>query len=950
MRYHSIIFLSILFGAAALTNRTTEKKPLSLSLAGEWDFSLDRTNRGVTEKWFEKKLSQKISLPGSLAEHNYGDDPSLSTPWVGNILDSAWFKEEKFAKYRTTDNFKPPMWLTPIKYYRGVAWYQKEVNIPEDWKGKSVELFLERCHWETQVWVDNQKAGVQNALGTPHLYDLTKHLTPGKHRISIRVNNDIVVDVGINSHSISDHTQSNWNGIVGKIELRALSPIRVKSVTIVPDIHSKTASVKINSVNSSRKAWKGKLILSAKSSTGKVLPDVVKAYTITHPQDSTMLEYTIGDAMELWSEFNPVTYTLNVRLEDNNGGVINEYTDVFGMREIYVENKTIKVNGNPVFLRGTLECAIFPLTGYPAMDKSYWQKIFRACRNHGLNHMRFHSWCPPEIAFTVADEMGFYLQIECSSWANQSTTIGDGKPVDGFVKEESKRIVEQYGNHPSFCMMAYGNEPGGPNHRSYLASFVKYWKEKDSRRIYTSGAGWPIIPESDYHSDSNPRIQRWDEGLKSIINAQPPRSDYDWSQYIQSSDKPFVSHEIGQWCVFPNFEEMKKYKGVLKPRNFELFKETLEENKMGHLADDFLVASGKLQTLCYKADIEAALRTPGFGGFQLLDLHDFPGQGTALVGVLDAFWDEKGYVTPEEYNRFCSETVPLARLPKMIYQTNETLSATVEVAHFGAKPLQDVTVYWKLRDERSQRDVVSGKWNNVTLSLGNGQQVGTVEHKFDQLMSPVKLKLIVGIEGTEFENDWDLWAYPSAVKTPSSDIVVTTSWNDETKSALNAGKKVLLVLGKQSLKPEKGGDVAVGFSSIFWNTSWTRGQAPHTLGILCDPKHEMFKHFPTESHSNWQWWELINDSEAMVLDGMDSSLDPAVKLIDTWFKNRRLALLFEANVGKGKLMVTSMDLLTDQASRPVARQLYYSVLQYMQQDNFNPNVVLQPNDISALLK
>jgi hypothetical protein len=435
-----------------------------------------------------------------------------------------------------------------------------------------------------------------------------------------------------------------------------------------------------------------------------------------------------------------------------------------------------------------------------------------------------------------------------------------------------------------------------------------------------------------------------------MINAQPPRSDYDWSAYIQSSDKPFVSHEIGQWCVFPNFEEMKKYTGVLKPKNFELFKETLEQNKMGHLADDFLVASGKLQTLCYKADIEAALRTPGFGGFQLLDLHDFPGQGTALVGVLDAFWDEKGYVTPEEYHRFCSETVPLARLPKMIYQTNETLSAGVEVAHFGAKPLNNVTVYWKLRDERNQRDVVSGKWNNVTLSLGNGQQVGTVEHRFDQSMPPTKLKLIVGIEGTKFENDWDLWVYPSALKTPSSDIVVTTSWNDETKSALNAGKKVLLVLGKESLKPEKGGDVAVGFSSIFWNTSWTRGQAPHTLGILCDPTHEIFKHFPTESHSNWQWWELIKESQAMVLDGMDSSLDPNVKLIDTWFKNRRLALLFEANVGKGKLMVSSMDLLTDQSSRPVARQLYHSVLQYMQQDHFKPTVVLQPNDISGLLK
>lgn len=943
-----IILVIILVSAIALKNRDVIETS-TISLAGAWDFSLDRNDAGVSEKWYSKKLMQKISLPGSLTENKYGDDPGLTTPWIGNILDSAWFKDPKFAKYRTKDNFKPPMWLTPVKYYRGVAWYQKDITIPPDWKGKSIELFLERCHWETQVWVDDKQAGVRNSLGTPHVYELTEQLTPGKHRVSIRVNNDVVIDVGINSHSISDHTQSNWNGIVGKIELRALPSVRISSLKIFPDINSKKANIKIYSMNNSGKPWNGKLVLSAKSSNGKVLPEAVKDYTFRSKSDSTLLSYDIGDAMELWSEFNPATYTMSVRLEDDKGSVVHTYTDVFGMREFKVDNKQIQVNGNPVFLRGTLECAIFPLTGYPSMDKSYWQKIFQASRKHGLNHIRFHSWCPPEIAFTVADEMGFYLQVECSSWANQSTTIGDGKPVDRFVWEESKLIVEEYGNHPSFCMMAYGNEPGGDNQKSYLSSFVDYWKKSDSRRIYTSGAGWPLIPENDYHSDSAPRIQHWEEGLKSIINAQPPRTDYDWSDQIKAHSKPVVSHEIGQWCVYPNFNEIKKYKGVLQPRNFELFKETLEENKMGHLADDFLKASGKLQTLCYKADIEAALRTPGFGGFQLLDLHDFPGQGTALVGVLDAFWDEKGYVTPEQYNRFCSETVPLARFSKMVYESDDTFSANVEFAHYGVKPLNGVTVYWKLHDVNSNTALAKGKWDNITLSLGNNHKVGTVDCKLESLQAPAKLKLIVGIEGTKFENDWDIWVYPSALKIPETEILVTSKWNEETKAALNKGRKVLLVLEKNSLKPESG-DVAVGFSSIFWNTSWTRGQAPHTLGILCDPKNEVFKDFPTEFHSNWQWWELINGSQAMVLDDMDTSIDPSVKLIDTWFKNRRLALLFEANIGKGKLMVCSMDLLHDHNSRPAARQLYYSIIRYMQRDIFNPKVSLSAENISGLLK
>lgn len=945
----TVIAAAVILAILAMKFRESSEAP-TISLAGKWNFSMDRNDKGISEKWHSKKLGDIITLPGSLAENNYGDDPSLTTPWVGNIFDSTWFKDPQMAKYRSPDNFKPPMWLTPSKYYRGVAWYQKEVDIPAEWNGKTIELFLERCHWETQVWVDDNHVGKRNSLGTPHVYDLSNELKPGKHRISIRVNNDVVIDVGVNSHSISDHTQSNWNGIIGKMELRALSTVRITSMRISPDISQKKAEVKIHTSNTSGKTWKGKLILSAKSSTGKQLPEIVIDHTIRNVNDSATLSYQVGDAMELWSEFNPVTYSLTARLEGKRKYVEDTYESVFGMREFKVENNQISVNGNPVFLRGTLECAIFPLTGYPSMEKSYWEKIYKTSRKHGLNHIRFHSWCPPEIAFTVADEMGFYLQVECGSWANQSTTIGDGKPVDGFIWEESKRIVERYGNHPSFCMMAYGNEPGGKNHKIYLAKFVDYWKKKDSRRIYTSGAGWPMIPENEYHNDSKPRIQRWEEGLKSIINAEPPRTDYDWSEIIEPYDRVVVSHEIGQWCVYPNFKEIRKYTGVLEPRNFELFQETLTENKMGHLADDFLEASGKLQTLCYKADIEAALRTPGFGGFQLLDLHDFPGQGTALVGVLDAFWDEKGYVTPEEYRRFSSETVPLARLSKMVYRTGETLVANVEFAHFGEKPLTNVSVYWKLKSPENNEEIATGKWDNVNLSLGNNQKVGDVSYRFKSIKGPSKLKLIIGIEGTEFENDWDIWVYPSDLEVLPGDIVVTQKWDENTKKALDSGKKVLFVLEENSLKAEKGGDVAVGFSSIFWNTSWTKGQAPHTLGILCNPQSEIFKDFPTEFHTNWQWWELIHGAQALVLDDLDPSLDPAVRLIDTWFKNRRLAMLFEANVGNGKLVVSSMDLLKDHNSRPAAKQLYYSILQYMQRDAFDPKAKLSEGDIAAFLK
>ena len=370
----------------------------------------------------------------------------------------------------------------------------------------------------------------------------------------------------------------------------------------------------------------------------------------------------------LWDEFHPVLHFAKVGLHTGDDVAADTHTTTFGFREARNDNGTLTINGRPTFLRGTLECAIFPLTGHPPTDVDSWKRIIRICKAHGLNHMRFHSWCPPEAAFAAADELGFYLMAEVSSWANQGAQIGSGRPLDAWIEAETGRMIEAYGNHPSFLLMAYGNEPDGPNHKQWLQGWVARWQEKDPRRLYTTGSGWPVMPGSDFHSLPQPRIQRWGEGLKSIINGQAPRTDFDWREIAnQHPDAPVISHEIGQWCVYPDFDEIEKYTGHFKARNFEIFRETARRNGMLEQARDFLMASGKWQAACYKHDIEAALRTPRFGGFQLLDLHDFPGQGTALVGVLDAFWDSKGYISAEEYSRFCGPVVPLARLPKMVW-------------------------------------------------------------------------------------------------------------------------------------------------------------------------------------------------------------------------------------------------------------------------------------------
>lgn len=940
-----ILFLLITLSLLAVSCR----KPVvqqKIDLSGTWHYALDPSDKGVAESWFNQVLRDTLSLPGSLTSNGIGDDITLKTPWTGQIVDSSFYTKPEYAKFREPGNIKIPFWLQPVKYYKGAAWYQKEVIVPESWNGQYVGLFLERCHWESNLWIDNNKIGMRNSLGTPHQYDLTRVLTPGKHRLTLSIDNRVKdFDPGVNSHSISDHTQGNWNGMVGQLYLEARPLVNIRSIQVYPDVQNKDIAIKVKVQNPTGKTTSVQLDLSLEGTS----QDASKNFELKDGDNEVEMNLSMGTDVKLWNEFHPNIYSLKASLKDKRSGQTDVQTTTFGMREFKAVGRQIQINGQPTFLRGTLECAIFPKTGYPATDLEEWLRIFNVCRAHGLNHMRFHSWCPPKAAFDAADQTGFYLQVECSSWANQSTTIGDGKPFDKYLYEESERMVEANGNHPSFCMMVYGNEPAGANHIPFLTEFVKFWKNKDSRRIYSSASGWPIIPESDYLSTPDPRIQGWGQELKSIINGEAPRTDYDWSAFNSRYPQPVVSHEIGQWCVYPNFNEIAKYNGVMRARNLELFKETLKDHGMEQLADSFLLASGKLQALCYKADIEAALRTKDFGGFQLLDLHDFPGQGTALVGVLDAFWGEKGYISPAEYKRFCNSTVPLARLKKCVFTNNETFEAPVEIAHYGDGPIVGCTPEWKITDKNG-KVLQAGQFTKTDIPLGNCFKLGTVSFPLSSITSPESLKLEVTING--LSNAWDFWVYPAFKATiPKEETIrVVQKLDAQTAKFLTEGGSVLLNLRKGSLSKQMGGDIKIGFSSIFWNTAWTHGQAPHTLGILCNPSHPALADFPTEYHSNYQWWDAMSHSGAIDLTNFPSQLKPIVRVIDDWVTNRPLALIFEAKVGKGKILISGIDLQSDLDKRPEAQQLLFSLKKYMAGGKFNPTVEMTDKSIAQLVK
>jgi hypothetical protein len=919
-------FLVVAAWIGASCNQAAAAEAERLSLAGRWQFQLDRADAGITARWFERSLDHSIKLPGALQNQGFGDDITLDTKWNGDVNPDAWLKGSQYAKYRQPGNIKVPFFLQPEKHYAGAAWYRREVQIPAAWQPKRVVLRLERPHWETRVWLDSREIGTNASLSTPHCYELGTGLAPGKHTLTIRVDNSMIVNVGPWAHSVTDHTQGNWNGMVGDLELLAISPVWIDDVQVYPNVSRKSALVKVQIGNATGKPGHATLAI------GRQLTEV-----IWDAQGAvTEVEVALGKDAKTWDEFAPALQKLSLKLRGTQAD--DERTVTFGLRQIEEANKQFVLNGHPAFFRGTLECCIFPLTGYPPTDVESWKRIITICKAHGLNLIRFHSWCPPEAAFVAADELGFYYQVECAVWNNPS----DDKALGAWLYAESERIVRAYGNHPSFILLTHGNEPSGKGRDAFLAGWVNFWKQRDSRRLVTSGSAYPQLPENQFHVFAGGR------GPHGWLGK-------DYVKDVKAFDVPVVVHEMGQWCVYPNFDEVRKYTGPLKPKNFDIFRDSLTEHGMFDQWHDFLRASGKLQALCYKEEIEAALRTPGIGGFELLDLHDFPGQGTALVGVLDPFWDSKGYITPAQYRRFCNATVPLARVLKRVWTTDETFTAEVEVAHFGPRPLENAMAAWKLVSDDG-KTLAKGELGPRMISLGQGTPLGRISVELAKVSEPKACKLVVGLKGTPFENDWNVWVYPSRITDHASripeaseagvpsDVLVTPALDQAALARLDAGGRVLLLPSRLARRHPR-----LAFEPIFWNRYMFHTQARQTLGLLCDPKHPALAKFPTEFFQDWQWDEIVTNAHAMVLDTLPKELRPIVQPIDDWNTNRKLGLIWECHVGNGKLLVCSVDLDKDLDKRPAARQLRESLLSYMAGKSFDPRVVVGKDELAGLL-
>jgi hypothetical protein len=867
--------------------------------------------------------------------------------------------------------------LTPVRRLVGPVWYQRTFTVPDTWRGHTVRLHLERTKLAT-VWLDGRRAGESRLLTVPHEHDLGP-LAPGEHTLAICVDNTFQPAPGDN-HQVSEHTQGNWNGVLGRLELRALPRVRIEHVAVTPDLASRALRLRIHIADTPALPTAGSFTVAAEScnhsgAPHRPAPLSVPLTPAIAAAGEVAVTLPLGADARLWDEFSPALYCLAIRLDTPAGS--DERTLTTGLREFRARGTQFAINGRTTFLRGEVNCCVFPFTGHPPLDVAGWRAYYRVLLDHGLNHVRFHSWTPPDAAFTAADELGLYVQTELPFWGEWNDSIRTA------LRPEAAAILRAYGNHPSFVALTLGNEHRGEH--APMSALVAELRALDPGRLYAEGANnfltapaqspaddfWVTarVPDPQHPGRfANVRgCHATQDGPDGHLQIGPGGTRHDYSAAIAGIQIPVVSHEIGQFSVAPDFDEFPRYTGVFAARNLEHWRDRcaavglLDEAPAAHRA------SAKLAALLYREEIEAALRTPGFGGFQLLGLQDFPGQGTALVGLYNALLASKGATTPAEFRQFCAPHVLLARFDRHTWTAGENFTADIDLAHYSLADLPAGTLTWELRAQVSEvgaclqatpatdrRPAASYTGTIPTPTTAAGGLRRLLQLRFPLPATThaqhVELRLTLTAGSTTRSTAYPVWLYPAADHlapiTQHPSVVLARSFDSAAQAALARGERVLLLPdAAHPFAHTPGG----AFMSDFW--CWTMfHNKPGTLGLLINNDHPALAGFPTAAHSDWQWFHLAQASQPLVLDSLPRDMRPIVRTLDNFERCHRLGLIFEAQVGPGRLLVCAIDLPALATQHPEARQLLTSLRAYAASDRFQPAVSIDPATLATTLE
>ena len=839
---------TVLLGLAACASAT------AADLSGSWHVTA-------------KGIDADIALPGTLGAARLG------TRWTEH-------------DFQTTMDLPQSEALVQEWQYVGPADYVRTVTLSEADCAYDAELFLERVMWKSEAWFDGVALGARDSLSTPHVRAIPRRLlTPGRHELKVRVDNSCFYSFSRQSHAYGPNMQAIWNGVLGKLEIRRAHPLR--SARIFADAS-------------------GRLEVEAAAPVAAVAVD---GLTVAGwQQEGRRIAVSLGEKPVVWNEFHPQLYTLRLTAKDGF-----EHEVRFGFRSVGTRGRAITLNGNEIFTRGNVENTNFALNGVPWMTVDEWKKVFAVLRDEdGVNTIRFHSWTPPEAAFRAADELGLLMQPEACMWTDRwmgafADEVGNGKPVDSFVRRELRDILDAYGNSPSFLSLSVGNELGTSNFEE-MERWFQELRAYDPRRLYYCASARTVTKTDDIS------LSHVVPGKGLAREKLFPKTDWDYEDIYAASTVPTIAHEIGQWPVYPIWDDLlKPFTGTMRPWNLSRHYDTAVKNNAIRFTDKYHFASARLNRLIYKEEVESFLRTPSCAGLQLLNVQDYTGQAEALVGWRGPFYDlKRGFNDLPAFNTVWGPVAYLARFEKFVWTVGETFKARLQVRNLTDRVLAAGTAY---------SYEIGGKKGTVPLPAdilpGRLGEVGELTLALTPAMTSAKQTFRFG------DNRWNFWVFPQEDKCPMPDGVVLTSDPAEMKKQVAAGKTVLYT--GPSFRSGKG-----SFKSIYWSARWfpVPNKACAALGTWFDVKHPALKGFPTEAFTDWQWYELAQGGLVHELADMPESFLPIGLSVNDFHFSLFTATLFEVRVGEGRLLVCGYDL---EKNDPATKRLRASLAAYLAQ-------------------
>ena len=922
-----------------------------ISLHGKWALALDEDCSFLTPP---DGFPRTMVIPGTTAQQQIGTQ---------NV---------RFETGCLTENYP----------FSGQIWLRRSVMLTPEQIGKPCILYIERTRM-TRLWVNGCEIGSENSLCTPHEYDLTAHTSETMNIIVCIKNTGYPTKGG---HMTSPDTQTNWIGMLGQVALKFHEKVYLSDLQIFPSAKRRTADIKGILHGAAAAEVQISAALCLYPGTDGIRFDIPEKLSLrANDEGAFSVSVPLPSNMPLWTMQQPAI--IEMRFSLPYGECISKF---FGLRDFTANGDHFEVNGTPVMLRGKHDALVFPLTGAAPTDIETWLRILQTAKDWGINHYRFHTCCPPDAAFEAADILGIIMEPELPFWGTMDAEGGEQyhREEQQYLIREGMRICKTFGNHPSFCLFSLGNELWGSPER--LNEIISILRNADPRPLYTGGSNnfqhFPVqLPEEDFWTGVRTGKGKLLRGSFAMCDAplghiqtHAPSANWDYEEFLtapapdphqyttesdlliqhetgvrtvkaitHSSDfvptVPVITHEVGQYACYPDYTEISRYTGVTSAHNLELFRSRLHASGMGAMEKRFFRCAGALARDCYKMEIEAAMRSPHLAGFQLLDLQDYPGQGTATVGMLDAFMRNKEFIQTEQWRSFCGDLVPLASFDSFVLRAGHRFRVRYAIRSYRERlTAQPYTVLLTSNGQVLSRTTGVIPTNPIGfISLGGS----SISLRAGLLGNAV---LTFEIPAARVQNAWHFIIFPDPTPVPENTVCIAHSFA-EAKPHLDRGENVLLL--PDTVK----NGIPGSYCTDFWNYSMFRQISESmgkpepigTLGLCIQADHPIARAMFSEEYSTPQWYTPVTHADCAILDFAPDGYNPIVQMIDNPARCHRLALIFETKVGNGKLLVCTVR-LHEAPDDPAVNRLHHALIDYMQSPDFIPSVRLDEKRLAAL--